>query len=110
MKSKVVFKKINNIKYHIRIWGNECDQPLILLHGWMDISASFRYFVESLKNKYYIISPDWRGFGKSGWSTNGYWFPDYFSDLDEIINKFIPKKVILFGHSMAVILLQYTLA
>ena len=29
-----------------------------------------------------IIAPDWRGYGRTQWNAQGYWFQDYLADLD----------------------------
>ena len=32
---------------------------------------------------------DWRGFGRSEWPQEGYWFPDYLGDLDALLAELI---------------------
>ena len=56
----------------------------------MDMSASFKFTVNELSKDWFIIAPDWRGFGLSDWASEGYWFPDYVADLSGIINAFSP--------------------
>lgn len=47
------------------------------------------------------MAPDWRGFGRSAWPADGYWFPDYYADLDALITQLSPARpVVLVGHSM----------
>ena len=42
-----------------------------------------------------------RGFGDTQHVLNSYWFPDYYADLDFLVDHFSPKdKVNLLGHSM----------
>jgi pimeloyl-ACP methyl ester carboxylesterase len=44
---------------------------------------------------------DWRGFGRSEWPADGSWFPDYYADLDALLERFAPDEpVTLIGHSM----------
>jgi pimeloyl-ACP methyl ester carboxylesterase len=73
-----------------------------MLHGWMDVSASFQFLVDALTRDWHVIAPDWRGFGLSGWGSAGsYWFPDYLADLDALLTHFSPDgPVNLLGHSM----------
>ena len=99
--SRAEFHSINGLRYHVRIWG-EPDQPMLfLLHGWMDVSASFQFLVDALARDWCIIAPDWRGFGRSAWSENPYYFPEYFADLDRLIDHYQPgTPVNLIGHSM----------
>ena len=73
-----------------------------MLHGWMDVSASFQFVVDHLQGDWHVIAPDFRGFGLSA-NGNGdtYWFPDYLADLDAIVAHCAPDQAInLLGHSM----------
>lgn len=95
------FHEINGVRYHARSWG-EADAPaLFLLHGWMDASASFQFVVEQLQRNWRVIAPDWRGCGLSGRPVGGYWFPDYYADLDALLELYSPDEPArLVGHSM----------
>lgn len=59
------FLTIREQRYHVRRWGEyrPGSVPLVLLHGWMDVSASFQFVVDALSQQRFIIAPDWRGFG-----------------------------------------------
>ncbi|TAK65635.1 MAG: alpha/beta hydrolase [Betaproteobacteria bacterium] len=97
-----IFLDIRGLRYHCRIWG-EADQPkLFMLHGWMDVSASFQFLVDALQADWHVIAPDWRGYGLSAWGpADSYWFPDYMGDLDRLLAHFEPDRpVALVGHSM----------
>ena len=87
--------------YHVRIWG-EADAPkLFMLHGWMDVGASFQFLVDALHRDWQVVAPDWRGFGLSEWSMDGYWFADYLADLDVLLERFAPgEPARLVGHSL----------
>lgn len=72
-----------------------------MLHGWGDCGATFQFLVDELQDEWFIVAPDWRGFGRSGHSGSSYWFPDYLADLDRILNLYSPQAaVVLLGHSM----------
>jgi pimeloyl-ACP methyl ester carboxylesterase len=73
-----------------------------MAHGWMDMSASFQFMVDALAGDWHVIAPDWRGFGLSERSGNDtYWFPDYFADLEAILDHYSPQQAVnLLGHSM----------
>jgi pimeloyl-ACP methyl ester carboxylesterase len=83
---------------------------LLLLHGWMDVGASFQFVVDALAalegERRCIVAPDWRGFGRTHAHTpatagDSYWFPDYLGDLDALIDALSPgQPVDLLGHSM----------
>jgi pimeloyl-ACP methyl ester carboxylesterase len=45
-----------------------------MMHGWMDVGASFQFVVDALQGDWHVIAPDWRGFGlsqRSGWIPTG---------------------------------------
>jgi pimeloyl-ACP methyl ester carboxylesterase len=75
-----------------------------MVHGWMDVSASFQFVVDALQQDRYIVAPDWRGYGKTiAPSTDNYWMPDYLADLDFLLDWLDTdgcQPVDLLGHSM----------
>ncbi|HEX6003900.1 MAG TPA: alpha/beta hydrolase [Burkholderiales bacterium] len=92
---------IRGLRYHVRTWGDSRARPLFLLHGWMDVSASFQFLVDCLREERYIVAPDWRGFGLTAWAREGYWFPDYYADLDVLLDRYGGAAAAdLVGHSM----------
>lgn len=99
--SRSVFHDLNGLRHHVRTWGPESAPPLFLLHGWMDASASFQFVVDELKRDWHVIAPDWRGCGHSAWAPGGYWFPDYYADLEALLDIYSPDEPAhLVGHSM----------
>ncbi len=73
-----------------------------MVHGWMDVSASFQFVVDAFAEDRHIVAPDWRGYGLTDWPrTDGYWFADYLADLDAVIDHIAPDQPVdLLGHSM----------
>ncbi|MCC7547725.1 MAG: alpha/beta hydrolase [Burkholderiales bacterium] len=99
--SRSEFLDVRGLRYHVRTWGNHAGRPLWLLHGWMDVSASFQFVVDELAGEYRVLAPDWRGFGLTQWAAGGYWFPDYLGDLDALLRAFTPEGAVdIVGHSM----------
>jgi len=99
--SRSEFHAIRGLRHHVRIWGEAAAPRLFLLHGWMDVSASFQFLVDSFSRDWHVIAPDWRGFGLSEWAREGYWFPDYYADLEALADHYQPgEPVRLVGHSM----------
>jgi pimeloyl-ACP methyl ester carboxylesterase len=95
------FHQIRNLRYHVRCWGDPRAPKLFLLHGWMDVSASFQFLVDHFEREWHVIAPDWRGFGLTEWARDGYWFPDYYADLDALLAIYQPDTPVnLIGHSM----------
>ena len=99
--SRSQYVDVRGLRYHVRTWGDPAHRPLWLLHGWMDVSASFQFLVDELRAERFVLAPDWRGFGLSQWAAGGYWFADYLGDLDALLRAFTPEgPVDLVGHSM----------
>jgi pimeloyl-ACP methyl ester carboxylesterase len=92
---------IRGLAYHVWVWGEDGAPKLFMLHGWMDVGASFQFLVDALERDWCVIAPDWRGFGRSGWCPDGYWFADYLADLDALLDRFAPDEPArLVGHSL----------
>jgi len=101
---------IRHMTYRVRTWGQPRADvpPLVLLHGWMDVGASYQFVVDALSEAFFagrqIIAPDWRGFGHSTPPApcDHYSFADYLGDLDALLDHFAPsgQTVDLVGHSM----------
>ncbi len=102
--SRSEFTPIRNIAYHVRQWGQPRpgQPPLVLLHGWMDVAASYQFMVDALAEERHVLAPDWRGFGLTGsGGADSFWFPDYLADLDFLLDHYAPgQPVDLVGHSM----------
>lgn len=99
--SESQFHDIRGLRYHVRTWGKPGAPKLFLLHGWMDVSASFQFLVDAFAREWHVIAPDWRGFGLTGWAREGYWFPDYYADLEALLAVYqADAPALLVGHSM----------
>ncbi len=99
--SRSEFHAIRGLNYHVRTWGEAHHPRVFLLHGWMDVSASFQFLVDCLARDWHVVAPDWRGFGLTEWARDGYWFPDYYADLDALLDLYPSEGgARLVGHSM----------
>lgn len=102
--SRSEFVPIRGLRYHVRLWGEPAAgrTPLVLVHGWMDVAASWQFMVDACAHDHYVIAPDWRGFGLTELpATDNYWFPDYLADLDFLLDHYAgAQPVDLVGHSM----------
>lgn len=100
--SRSEYLTVRGLRTHVRHWGRAGAPVIFMLHGWMDMSASFQFVVDCLEKDWHVIAPDWRGFGLSERiQSDTYWFPDYFADLDFILDHYAPGEAInLLGHSM----------
>lgn len=92
---------IRGVDYQVNEWGDKSLPLLVLLHGFNDTGSSFQFFVDALTKDWFVIAPDWRGFGESRYRAQAYWFPDYVADLDVLLNLYSPQEPArLIGHSM----------
>ena len=100
--SESLFFDIRGLRYHVRHWRGEPARRMVLLHGWMDVSASFQFLVDAFRSEWDVYAPDWRGYGLSQWSgADSYWFPDYMGDLDALLERIQPDHPVnLVGHSL----------
>ena len=105
------FVALRGLRMHLRCWGEPADATperplLVLLHGWMDVGASFQFLVDALARAEgaprCCVAPDWRGYGLTeAPATDSYWFPDYLGDLDALLDTLSPEAPVdLLGHSM----------
>ena len=114
-RSRSEFVPIRGLNYHVQIWESpggtlSTPPPLVLLHGWMDVGASYQFMVDAFSSAFAegrtIIAPDWRGFGKTaaalpGSRPDSYWSPDYLADVDFLLDHYVQARAIdLVGHSM----------
>lgn len=100
--SRSEFIPLRGLNMHIRHWGNPDAPTIFMVHGWMDVAASFQFVVDCLAQDWHVIAPDWRGFGLTEYpKVESYWFPDYVADLDAILQHYSPEQPVnLLGHSM----------
>jgi pimeloyl-ACP methyl ester carboxylesterase len=101
------FVTVRGLRHHVLTWGDPAlvtasRPPLLMLHGWMDVAASFQFVVDALSSDRYVIAFDWRGFGLTDTPAGDtYWIPDYVGDLDVALDRLLPGQTIdLLGHSM----------
>ena len=102
------YLNLRGLRTHLHCWGPVDAPLLVMVHGWMDVGASYQFVVDALKHDYRVVAPDWRGFGLSDWPVasgspgiRSYWFPDYLADLDALLDHFSPTQPVnLVGHSM----------
>jgi pimeloyl-ACP methyl ester carboxylesterase len=100
------FVDSQGLPIHCLEWGEPAGEPIVLVHGYLDIAQSWSPFVTSLQKELgeslWIIAPDCRGHGDSGRVGAGgyYYFPDYVLDLDRVVRARGATQFKLIGHSM----------
>jgi pimeloyl-ACP methyl ester carboxylesterase len=102
--SRSEFVPIRKLRYHVRTWGQPSKDrvPLLMVHGWMDVAASYQFVVDAFAQDRFVVAPDWRGYGETESPVaDNYWFPDYLADLDFLVDHYGQGgPVDLVGHSM----------
>src|SRR5262245_34662794 len=84
--------ELRGLAIRLTRWPGADTRPWLLLHGWLDAGSTFQFLADALPVSRSLIAPDWRGFGGSAWAQDGYWFPDYYADLDALIDRRSPQR------------------
>ncbi|HJV60554.1 MAG TPA: alpha/beta hydrolase [Albitalea sp.] len=105
--SRSLFLDVRGLRTHVLQWGDAGlvtprRPPAVMVHGWMDVGASFQFVVDALPEDRLVFALDWRGFGLSeSPAADCYWFPDYLGDLEAVLDALAPAQAVdLLGHSM----------
>jgi pimeloyl-ACP methyl ester carboxylesterase len=93
--------ELRGIRHRVVRWGPVDARPAVFLHGWADTASTFQFLVDAFAADHAVVALDWRGFGGSEWFGTPYWFPDYYADLDALLDVVHPDApALLVGHSM----------
>jgi pimeloyl-ACP methyl ester carboxylesterase len=93
--------EIRGLQFQLYRWPGERPEPIVFAHGWGDTGETFQFLVDHLAARHTIVAFDARGFGRTEWPQDGYWFPDYLADLDALLDVLSPHAPAdLLGHSM----------
>ncbi len=99
--SRSEYVRVRDLRYHVRRWGDPAAPKVFLLHGFLDVSATWQPVAEGLLPKFQVLCPDFRGFGNTEWPADGYWFQDYVGDVEALVDHYSPTEpILLVGHSM----------
>ena len=78
-----------NIAY--RQAGDPVNPKLVLLHGFPSSSHQYRDLIRALADRFYVIAPDYPGFGSSD-TPDPAAFPYTFDRISEIVERFLELK------------------
>lgn len=87
MKTTYAFCKVDNTNIFYRTAGNRSNPTVLLLHGFPSSSHMFRNLIPLLADDFYVIAPDFPGFGQTI-SPNHEEFEYSFDNIARIIDKF----------------------
>ena len=102
------FIDVRGLRQHVLVWGDaglpRAEPPLVMLHGWMDVAASFQFVVDAFAEDRHVVALDWRGFGASDTpQADTYFFAEYLGDLEIVLDVLFGRDrapIDLAGHSM----------
>ena len=54
--SRSEFVPIRHLNYHVRLWGEPRpgQAPLVMVHGWMDVAASYQFVVDAFDADHHV--------------------------------------------------------
>ena len=91
-------QKVGNLDIFFREAGDPRNPAIVLLHGFPTSSHMYREVLRGLADKYYLIAPDYPGFGDSSFPSQKE-FSYTFDNLASVIEKFLEirglKKFVL---------------
>ncbi len=88
LNTRYKIKNIEGIDVFYRESGNPQNPAVLLLHGFPSSSHQYRKVLAALGDKYYLIAPDYPGFGESEF-PNSKEFEYTFDNMAHIMNEFI---------------------
>ncbi len=95
--------EVNGVNIAYREAGNSKNQALVLLHGYPSSSHQYRKVLDQLSDEFYLIAPDYPGFGNSDFpSPEDYEYT--FDNIAKTINAFLELKNI---NSYAIMMQDY---
>jgi pimeloyl-ACP methyl ester carboxylesterase len=86
---------------NVQTYGNKNNEVIVFVHGLGDEASNiWKNSIDTLKDRYYILTLDLPGFGKSSKYNREYTPKNYSLTLNYIVERFINKPFYLIGHSM----------
>ena len=93
--------RVDGVDIFYREAGDKSNPSILLLHGFPSSSHMFRNLINELSDKYYLIAPDYPGFGQSE-SPSPLVYNYTFDNLARTVQKFIDglglRKFSLYVH------------
>lgn len=91
-------KMINGI--NVKTFGKDTNQAIVFIHGFPFDHTLWDDVIDEIKDEYYCISYDIRGFGKSEISTAQFTMESYAKDLEGVVSHLKLDNPIICGFSM----------
>lgn len=84
-------EKVENLEIFFREAGDPAAPAIVLLHGFPSSSHMYREVLRALSDRYYLIAPDYPGFGDSSYPSPEE-FTYSFDNLARTINRFLEQR------------------
>jgi len=94
------FVPTNGLTYKVQTWGEPGAPAVVLMHGWMGTSHTWRKLAPLLSKKRFVIVPDMRGYGGSDKPDTGYDAETLSADIRGVMQHFGIRKAHIVGHDM----------
>jgi pimeloyl-ACP methyl ester carboxylesterase len=92
---------INDINLYYELYPKHSAQTVVLLHGFLSSTFTFRHLIPLLHQDFQVLSVDLPPFGKTEKSTRYvYSYKNIAHTINQLIEFFGLKDIILIGHSM----------
>ena len=92
------FTQANGVRLH-HVSGGE-GPPLLLVPGWPQTWAAWRYVMPVLAKKYHVIAVDFRGMGQSEKPADGYDVGTLAADLVAMMSELGHERFLYVGHDI----------
>ncbi len=90
----------NGIVLNVKTWGDPEATAVVLMHGWMGTSHSWRKLAPLLAGDRFVIVPDMRGHGASDKPAEGYDAVALAADIQGLLDHYGKDRAHVVGHDM----------
>lgn len=90
----------NGVAYNVRTYGSADDPAVVMMHGWMGTSHTWRKLAPLLQGDYFVIVPDMRGYGASDKPESGYDAVNLAADIAGLLDHYGEERAHIVGHDM----------
>jgi pimeloyl-ACP methyl ester carboxylesterase len=90
----------NGIVLNVQTWGDPGDPAVVLMHGWMGTSHTWRALAPLLATERFVIVPDMRGYGASDKPDHGYDAATLATDILGVLQALDVDRAHVVGHDM----------
>lgn len=90
----------NGQTYNVVTYGDTAQPAIVLMHGWMGTSHTWRKLAPMLADDWFVIVPDMRGYGGSDKPDTGYDAVTLAGDIAGVLDQYGKDRAHIVGHDM----------